>query len=204
MGASDDILARAAARQRDATRVLVGLELLARLRAVGEPVLVGAYAYELMVAPDIDIEVFARNPSAHEGLAALAPLVDVPGVTHLSFSNHLSDADQGLYFRLRYQEPGGPDWKVDCWLLPSDHPGPLSRNLVGPMRSALSADQRQTILTLKEALWEARDVFPPAERHSIDVYRAVLDDGVRTLDEFLAWRGRVPGDGLTAWRPRDA
>lgn len=114
---SEDVLQRAVERQRVAGEILGTLGLMERWSEFGVPRLVGAAAYGLMVAPDIDIE------------------------------------------------------------------------------SALTEETRIAILTIKEAVQGRGDV------HSMDVYRAVLDDGVRTAADFLTWQAEHKSVGLTSWRP---
>jgi hypothetical protein len=37
--------------------------------------------------------------------------------------------------------------------------------------------------------------------HSIHIYRAVIDDGVRTADDLRTWMGSHNTTGLTPWQP---
>jgi hypothetical protein len=67
------------------------------------------------------------------------------------FSNELGPPHHGLYWQLRYRDPGSPAgevWKIDMWLLGHDCPGPVARDLVEPLRNALTREQRATILRL--------------------------------------------------------
>jgi hypothetical protein len=82
------------------------------------------------------------------------------------------------------------------WLLGHDNPGPLARDLIEPMRRALTSETRAAILTIK------RDTLAEPDVHGIDVYRAVLDDGVRTSADFRDWLTTHRADGLTRWRPK--
>ena len=84
--------------------------------------------------------------------------------------------DHGLYWQVRCRDDDGEPWKIDVWTLPVDHPGPCAAWIVEPMRRALTNDLRVAILRLKEA----RTNGQVPDIASIDLYRAVLDDGVRT------------------------
>ncbi|NYE71554.1 hypothetical protein [Microlunatus parietis] len=150
-----------------------------------------------MVAPDLDLEIFCDgDPSVEAGFAVLAACAAHPGTTRAAFSNHLDGPDPGLYFKLGFRHQG-EEWKIDMWALREDHPGPLSSWLVEPMRAALTAESRRAILTIKQALADR----PELRCGSIHVYRAVLSGGVRTFDEFQAWRAAQDTESLTAWRP---
>lgn len=193
--ASDDLLRRAALRKRAADAILSRLQLIERWAQVGEPTLVGAAAYGLLVAPDIDIEIYCDEPAVDPGFAIVSELAREPEVWKVRFSNELDAADHGLYWQLRYRAHAAEIWKIDMWLLGHDHPGPRSADLVEPMRRALTEETTRAILVIKEALFGEPDV------HSIEVYEAVLDCGVRTPDGFRAWRSQRPPGGLTLWRP---
>lgn len=194
---SDDVLQRQAARQLKAGEIFARLGLIERWAEVGVPKLVGAAAYGLMVAPDIDIEIYCDAPAVDAGFTIVSSLARQRAICQVRFSNELDGPDQGLYWQLRYRADDGEVWKIDMWLLAHDHPGPRSLDLVEPMKHALTDETRSAILRIKEALLDQPDV------HSIEIYEAVLDDGVRSMNGFLAWRAQREPDGLTLWRPTE-
>jgi hypothetical protein len=162
---------------------------------VGTPKLVGAAAYGLMVALDIDIEIYCNAPTVEAGFRIVSEVATRPGVWKVRFSNELEGPDQGLYWQLRYRADENEIWKIDMWLLAHDHPGPRSVDLVRAMNTALTDDTTSAIVAIKEALLDQPDV------HSIEIYEAVLDGGVRSVDEFLGWQTHRKPAGLTFWLP---
>ena len=194
--ATDDAVARQAERKGVAEEILSRLQLMELWAAVGEPKLVGAAAYGLLVAPDIDIEIYCDEPRVEAGFSIVANAAQSHAVRRVRFSNELDGPDRGLFWQLRYRTDDGEMWTVDMWLLGPDHPGPRSADLVDPMRRALSDETRHAILEIKEALRGEPDV------RSIDIYTAVLDEGVRSAPEFRLWHSRRTSSGLSFWRPR--
>jgi hypothetical protein len=190
---TEELLRREAARRRRAAEILADLDLRRRWARFGVTHVVGATAYGLMVACDIDLEITCPRPRVEMGFAVVADLARRPDVWKVRFSNELDGPDQGLYWQLRLRSDD-EIWKLDMWLLADDHPGPQSADLVDPMRRALTDETRVAILALKERL-HAEGV------PSIDVYRAVLDAGVRSESEFRAWHAQNPSVGLAFWRP---
>ncbi|MFZ5826246.1 MAG: hypothetical protein ACOY94_18275 [Bacillota bacterium] len=188
---------RAEERFVQSMSILEDLRLLERWSRVGTPCIVGAMAYGLQVAPDIDLEVFADRPTVQAGFGVLAEVAPHPRVRKVRFANELDGPDQGLYFQLRYRHQSGEEWKLDMWLVAHDHPGPLSRDLVTPMRRALTDERREAILAIKEQVRAKALSYP-----SIDIYRAVLEGGARSLEDFQAWHDRIRPSGLTTWRPK--
>ncbi|MEV7191007.1 hypothetical protein AB0N81_04240 [Streptomyces sp. NPDC093510] len=188
--------ARARDRRSTALRILDALRLTERWQPFGDPVLVGSVALDLVVEPDIDLEIYCDAPSVAQGFAALAPCAELPGVRGMRFANALDLDDQGLYWRLDYEAPSGGTWQIDMWLLAHDHPGPRAADLVAPVRAALTDGTRDAVLAVKEGAAERGEPLP-----GVWVYQAVMDHGVRTYEEFVKWRAGTPTDGLTFWRP---
>lgn len=183
-------------RQQVADGILADLDLIGRWSEFARPTIVGAMSYGLMVAPDIDLEVFhGGEPPIEAAFSVMAACATHPSVRKVRFSNHLDDADEGIYWQLGLATEG-EDWKVDMWLLQEDHLGPLSSRLTSPMVAALTDETRRAILTIKQA-----EISNPERCGSIHVYRAVLQDGVRTPTEFRRWRASQDTTALTDWLP---
>jgi hypothetical protein len=195
---ANQVLIRAAERRQRAFVVIEDLKLVERWSHVGRVVLVGGVAYDLVVSLDIDFEVFTSGiPKITDGFRVLAELAEHPQVTKAHFSNDLSAPDQGLYWQLRYVDDVDDEWRIDLWTLAEDHPGPLSAWMVEPMQRAVTDEVRERILVLKEARAEGR-TRPVA---SIDLYRAVIQGGVRTPEELDRFLGPTYSPSLTAWKP---
>ena len=165
--------------------------LLEGWRRYGEPIVVGAVAHGLVVAPDVDLEVYCDEPLIADGFALLSRWAQHPRVYAASFRNALDTPDLGLYWQLRYTAADGERWKVDMWSVRHDHPGPLGRDLIAPMAAALTRESRAAILALKEALRrEGR------RRGALD--RPVPGSARRGRGRRAATRclaGRAPGPG---------
>jgi hypothetical protein len=84
------------------------------------------------------------------------------------------------------------------WLMAHDHPGPCARDLVEPLKAALTVDTRRAILEIKQQIQQSPDAHAP----SIQIYEAVMDYGVRSLEQFIAWQAEHGAEGLTDWKPR--
>jgi hypothetical protein len=179
-----------------ALTILDRLALFPRWERFGRPVLVGSAAYDLMMKPDIDLEIFSPVPRIGDGFQVLSELAEIPGVIRVRFANELAGADMGLYWRVDYRDDRDERWKIDMWLLADDHPGPRSSDLVEPMLAALTTEHRIAILSLKERFRDRDSV------KGIDIYQAVLDGGVRSAASFERWLADRGVAGLTHWRPR--
>jgi hypothetical protein len=191
------LLAREAVRREIAMALVADLRLLERWEVYGNPCLVGAAAYHLVVAPDIDLDIaYLGAPRIEDGFDVLKALARHPRVKAVRFANRIDDVDQGYYWQVRCLALDGVEWKIDMWSMAHDHPGPIARDLVEPMCRVLTDETRAAILSIKEALQKNPPPCP-----SIFVYQAVLRDGIGSLEDFMDWRAQHPADGLTSWRP---
>jgi len=192
-----DLLERAARTRQQAQAILDDLDLLEKWRRFGRPVLVGAVSFDLAVAPDIDMEVYCPELRIEHGFQVLAECALNPRVIAAQFLNALSSPDKALYWQLRYRTDNGTEWKVDMWSAPQDYDLPRGENFVQPMKESLTDEARQAILALKEARADGR--LPTFL--SVDLYRAVLDGGVRTAREMQQWLQSNQVGVLTDWIP---
>ncbi|MBD3922168.1 hypothetical protein H8B09_25660 [Paenibacillus sp. PR3] len=91
-----DIVERARKMHLIAHQILRELRLLEQWREIGEPILVGATAYELMMNPDIDVEIYCDAPVAAAGFQVLAQCVKHPNVIAPKYVDLLDTEDQIL------------------------------------------------------------------------------------------------------------
>jgi len=128
-----EVLKRARHKRRVAEGILDELELLQKWSEIGDPHLVGAVAYDLIVSPDIDIETFCSDPRPDQAMAFLSELSGHPNVIEIKYRNYLDSPFDGLYFKLLYTSDDNTTWNIDMWLFASSRKGALSRDLVTDM-----------------------------------------------------------------------
>jgi hypothetical protein len=201
---TSDLVQRQEVLQAEARAVSLDLLLDERLSALGTPTWVGSAALGLMVRRDLDITVTcpALGISVTEAVARLgAGLAVHPRVHQVEFRddtghwNNDPAYPDGLYLRVEYRSPNGDDWTLDLWFVdePERQPDLADLRLMTPR---LTPETRIAILQIKEA-WADREEYGETVK-SVDVYRSVLDDGVRTPEEFSRWcstRRRPPRPG---------
>lgn len=81
------LFTRADERQVAARAVLDRLAMRKRLGTLGVPHLVGAMAYDVLVRPDIDLEVTCDVLDIAACFAAMADIAQLPGVRRVRFAN---------------------------------------------------------------------------------------------------------------------
>ncbi|KAA5826024.1 hypothetical protein ABT337_26055 [Saccharopolyspora hirsuta] len=180
---SADPLARQRELQTEADLVHTDLRLGELLGALGEPVRVGSAALGLMVRRDLDITVICPrlDPAAKSAVAGVgAELAVHDRVRQVRFRDDTGcwNTDprypDGLYLGVEYRCPSGQEWTLDIWFVDEPDRQPDLEHL-RTLPPRLTDDHRRAILRIKSAL-------PGVPGY--EVYRAVLDRGITTAEQF--------------------
>ncbi|MCF8033257.1 MAG: hypothetical protein K9K66_09055 [Desulfarculaceae bacterium] len=189
-------------RQRSLALQERGWEVLGRLglpeiwSGVGRPVLVGSLRFGLMCRPNLDMEIYTDRPSVAQGFAVVSQLAGLPGVRQVLYLNALDTPDQGLYWRVDYEDEQGDLWDIDQWLVAHDHPNAgLADGLARAMEDKLTKAQRGAVLALKEAMGPERAL------RGVDIYKAVMAGGVETPAGLEQWLADNPPPEIETWQP---
>ncbi|MDD5765653.1 MAG: hypothetical protein PHW79_05340 [Candidatus Marinimicrobia bacterium] len=187
-----------AKKQRQAAQnILEELRLIEKWQHFGRPIIVGAMAYDLMIDVDIDIEIYCPDLKIEHGFKVLSECAQNMKVKQIEYVNALESDDKALYWQIKYQESEGITWKIDMWSAPEDYNLPRSEDFILPMQEALTEETREAILRLKLL----RNDDPSFQCLSIDLYRAVLEDNVRKIEELKQWIKVNDIGKLTNWKP---
>lgn len=189
-------LQRALHKKQQAKKIIQELQLSEKWSKIGDCHLVGAAAYDLIVSPDIDFETFCDEIHPDRIMQELAPLVANPNVMELKYHDYSKTDFNGHYFKLVYKERD-TEWTIDMWLFSTNKEGALSRDMVPLMKRLLTNSSRKIILDIKEALIERSLQFP-----SIFIYQAVLEYGIKNIDDFLLWTTTNNTSIPFHWQPK--
>ena len=186
----EDLLGRQAALQDRAREVLAGLDLAALTADAGPLLVTGSFVSGLMCWPEVDVMVLVGPDfSPPDVMALLARIVARPEVTGLDYRDERGPRcvtsevrDERYHVTLTVERAGR--WQIDLTLWLHD----LHRNVTRwheELRGRITAEQRIAVLRIKDH-WHRQPAYPHRVG-GLDIYTAVVDDGVRTLDEFSAW-----------------
>lgn len=194
----DDILARAEADQARAREVLRTTGVVAAWESVGATVnLVGSLRTGLLVRHrDIDFHIYSDPLRIEDSYAAMARIAAAPGVSRVQFANLLDAEDRCLEWHAWARDAVGDEWQIDMIHMPKGSPWDGYFERVAERISArLTPETRRAILEIKAAVPEGGKVM------GIEIYQAVLRDGVRGWAEFARWRTANPASGIVEWMP---
>ena len=186
-----ELFDRQDALQAQARAILADLDAFALLSDVGVATHVGSSALGLMVAHDIDITTLC--PSLDDP----GPVFDFgrrlarhPRVRRLTFrkdtgrwNTHAVYPD-GIYWLVEYEADPGVAWTLDLWFL-REGTSQFDIEHVRTLPGRLTPETRAAILRIKEAVYA--DTSRP-RGPSYAVYEAVLDQGIRTPEEYERYR----------------
>ena len=149
---------------------------------------VGSYVMRTMTWRDLDFEREESAPTWRQHWELGAKLAKIDWVWKLRCTDAYRQPggeDQGLYWGLRLSDPAsGPVWKVDLWTARTEE---FARGSPNRARwcGLLTEETRVRILTIKEAVCG----LPMYRREilAVHIYEAVLDHGVRNIEEFDCW-----------------
>lgn len=192
-----DRAARADCRQREARQIIDDLDLVGRWGNLGEVFIVGSVEIDVVVKPDIDLEVRCSNPTVTDGFGVMAALAELPSTRRILYLDARDHHEAGQYWKLEHEATPDTTWRIDMWVFDTQSPPPAnSPELSAAIRDALTPETRDRILAIKEEA-VARGV----RAYGYWLYQAVLDHDVHDLDAYSAWLGNRNVYERTGWMP---
>ena len=183
------LLDRAGQLKRVAENILAESRLFEILGPLGRVELIGSVRLGLVYRQDIDLLVITDEVRRAGAVEAAKALLDngyfqtVELMDYQQFPE--SDFPRGFYFGLRV--PGGGDyWKLDIWYLHTNevYTG-MVMSALPRFEAALARNPQKavTVLQIKEAYFDGVKYRDGVK--SINIYRAVFDDDIASVEEFL-------------------
>ena len=187
--------------QVEAQGVLDDLDLINLLKEYGEPQIVGSLALGLMTWRDIDLEIIVDKLDKEVVAEVIKKLVlkttfriDITFSDNIArFNNSNPNSPQSLYIGLKYfgkdippTEMQGSNplvWKLDLhFILEEDA---RSKTKTEELKNQITDDKRKIILEIKDQI--ASNPKYRKQIFSMDIYQAVLEKGISSLEEFRSY-----------------
>lgn len=195
---TETILETARLNQQRAWEVIRRIGLVEAWKGAGaEPHLVGSLATGLLMTHrDIDFHIYSDPFSLADSFAAVARLAAAPGVRRIEYGNLLDTGEECVEWHAWCEDAYGDTWQIDMIHMPKGSPydGYFER-VAERIAAVLTPETREAILRLKYETPEGEKII------GVEYYRAVIEGGVRTFDQFRQWRLRHPVTGVVHWVP---
>lgn len=169
----------------EADQILYNKGLHEMLKKYGTPHISGSYDLNLMTWRDLDIYLEVKEFSKKDFFLLGADIETTLQPVKMHFRNELIAKTDGLPIGLYWGVYLGNErdgaWKIDIWSVDSNECGRLL-NFCVVLKEKITAESAIDIMTIKSQCW----TDPQYRRTytSSDIYTAVLEKGIRTIDDF--------------------
>jgi hypothetical protein len=172
----------------EADDILYRQELLTILSKYGVPYITGSYSLNLMTWRDLDIYIQKDNMNEAEFFQLGAEINKRYQPVKMSYRNERITQTKGLPFGLYWGVYFGNErkdaWKIDIWAVNENECGRLLK-FCDDIAAKLTPSSTQNILTIKSNCWQDPDYR--RSYASSDIYDAVLEKGITSLEEFRSY-----------------
>lgn len=165
------------------------------LASYGAVHIVGSYALQLMVWRDLDIHLIPACLDRREFFELGGRIAELLAPHRMQFRDErevgTNGLPRGLYWGVYLRDERANAWKLDLWASGQEELDAV-RSYSRRIQQRISPESRQSILEIKAACYQHPDyrkIFG-----SVDVYEAVLEHGVQTVDGFWDHLNRQCGE----------
>lgn len=151
----------------------------------------------LMNHLDIDFHTYSENFSIEKSFKAVSMISENSKIKELTYRNLLNMEDMCLEWHLSYEENPERIWTIDIIHIKNESPyaGMIER-VTDKINAVLTEQLKRTILSIKWRSEQCDEKIP-----GIEIYQAVIDDGIETFEEFEAWRKHRKNIEISLWEP---
>ena len=184
--------------QQQAHEIISELKIIEAWSEIGAQVnLIGSLKLGLLMKHlDIDFHVYTEEMDISKSFQAISKISQHQGVKSVQYNNLLDAEDQCLEWHIVYLDENNAEWQIDIMHIKkgSTYDGYFER-VADAIESRLTDEYRDIILRLK---WETPD---DEKIMGVEYYRAVLEGGVKTIDELREYRQSHQVNGILNWLP---
>lgn len=194
----EEYLQLACINQENARRVVSDLQIEKLWGEIGAEInLVGSLKTGLLCKHrDIDFHVYTEKVTIAESFSVILKICKNPRVKKFWFKNLLNTGEDCLEWHLTYLDDNGKDWQIDIIHMPKgSRYDEYFENFANRLCEIMTEEERLAILRLK---YETPDCEKIA---GVEYYRAVIEGGIRTFEDFSSWREENRLEGILDWMP---
>jgi hypothetical protein len=175
--------------KKEADAMLYEKGLLALLRSFGTPHVSGSYALDLMTWRDLDIYLEMEDLKESSFFSLGGQLASLLIPVKMSFRNETvaktPGLPQGFYWGIYLGNERKDAWKIDIWAVHSAECKRLLDYCMG-IQEKLDKQKSTQILAIKSCCWQ--DPEYRRSYSSMDIYTAVLEEGITDIEGFKRYR----------------
>lgn len=170
-------------RKAQADRILYEFGLMERLEQIGKPHIIGSYRMDMMAWNDLDIDIENDAMSLEALYALTAFILEKFRPDWYEAKQVLDDKGREVWFHGFETTVTGEKWNIDLWFFCRDTIA-AAEEYCDSIAKRATAQQRENIVSIKQELIR-RELYCFEKITSMDVYTAVLENGVEGIEGFL-------------------
>ncbi len=182
--------------QKQAYKIIDELNIVSAWEEIGAKVnIVGSLRMGLLVKhKDIDFHIYTNELNPIKAFSVIGKLAHSSKVKKVEYTNLSDEEDCCLEFHLWVEDDNNELWQIDMINIKSGskYDGYFEK-VADDITKNLTDEKRQIICNLKYQT-------PDDEKISgIEYYKAVIQDNIKTFEEFLEWRKQHQFSGIIEW-----
>ena len=173
-------------RKRTADKILYKTGLWEQLCKIGRPHVIGSYKMDMMAWNDLDIDIENQSMSMDKLYELTNYIFRIFHPLWYEAKEEITDEGKTVWFHGFHTMADGELWNLDLWFFDMETIDKAERycnNIVKMVNQ--TPGSRERIIAIKQELLERR-LYDFFNYSSMDVYRAVLEQGIRNTDELLS------------------
>ena len=155
------------------------------LRKLGNSQIVGSFDLDLLVKPDIDITIGVEKYDVRKYFSVCTEIADKMKPIRIKYIDQSVAQFDAFPFHTGYflginLNRKNIQWSIDAWIFtPEIFEERISYH--NEIKKRIDDSNRDFLMNLK------RSIIENPNYRSLDLYRAVLFDGIESLDDFYKW-----------------
>jgi hypothetical protein len=194
----ENILEKAKQIQQQAWSVVEETGVISHWASIGATInLVGSLKTGLLINNrDIDFHIYTNPFKLSDSFLAVSRLAENNRITSVTYTNLLEAEDKCIEWHASYEDLHGNVWQIDMIHILNESPFVgYFENVAERISNVLTQETREAILRIKNTIPIEKKVM------SIQIYQAVIEDGIRDIDAFWRWKKQNSNDGIITWVP---
>ncbi|MGD9161100.1 MAG: phosphoglycerate mutase family protein [Desulfobacteraceae bacterium] len=194
----DNLIEVSKKMQQQAWSIIEEIGVIQHWTSIGATInLVGSLKTGLLINNrDIDFHIYTSPFSLSDSFLAISKLAENNQIAEISYKNLIEEEDKCIEWHASYTDRQGIAWKIDMIHILKESPfSGYFENVANRISDVLTNETREAILRIKSAIPEDKKVM------SIQVYQAVIEDGIRDIESFWLWEKQNLNEGIVRWIP---
>ncbi|MDE7243695.1 MAG: hypothetical protein K2O18_06945 [Oscillospiraceae bacterium] len=170
-------------RKLQADRILYEFGLFKKIEEIGNAHIIGSYRMDMMAWNDLDIDVENDAMSLGRLYELTAFITKIFHPLWYEAKEEVDTAGKRAWFHGFETTITGELWNIDLWFFDKAAISKAESYCDNIVRNTSQA-QKEVIMDIKRGLIK-RGIYSFEQYKSIDVYKAVMENGVKNIHEFL-------------------